>query len=453
MAARPVLRAALPVAIALILLVSIAGQTPAPTTAPTATTSTSAPAPGGGPTLLSPSVIDSSVAGAYRMLIQNLSGNLNNYPSESSVEAQILQMFLELNSTTAFNSLVSTWGVNNFTFTLNFLAQSGISNATFGEEWIASAQDGGLAYQEYWVGTVSTGVLTGPWETTPSNATYNGGYAYSTNWAGYAYSTPSSATGNISNAWAYTTVAALSAPPQTPINVPYYASVDAFGSVWVGISPTLGGNNGLLQAGYEYDVQGNFHQNYQSWYEYYTPGGQSAISYPGAAIPSPGDSYGIDLIYSGLSVINCVQQWWGGFVCTGPFQVWHTYVCDYTQGACSSATENLPLNFAPLYKTEIVEGVDASGTFFFFYTWSHTMQLPRFGNIHMWGGNFVAGGVTYSDASEVQNNDFTQIGMTQQSGYISTSESYTLANASSPMSGYGYLTISWQSSYYDWNYV
>jgi len=452
MAVRAVVRFLVPVAIALVLLVSITGQGPALTTGPRATAATSL-SPGGGLTLLPPAEIDSSVAGAYQMLIQNLSGNPNNYPSEASVDTKILEMFLTLNSTEAFNSLVSTWGVNNFTFTLNFLAPSGISNATFGEEWIASTQDGGLAYQEYWVGTISTGVLTGPFETTPSTPIYNGGYAYSTNWAGLVYSTPSSSSGNITNAWAYTTVASLSAPPQTPINVPYYATVDAFGSVWVGISPTLGGSNGLLQAGYEYDVQGNFHQNYQSWYEYYTPGGQSAISYPNAAIPQPGDSYGIDLINANFSLIICIQQWWGGFSCSGPLQVWHTYVCDYTQAACSSSSENLPQSFAPVYKSEIVEAVDASGTYFFFFGWSHIMQLPKFGTVHMWGGNFVAGGTTYSDASEVQNNYFTQIGMTQESGYYSTSESFTLANAPSPMSGYGYLSIGWQSSYYDWNYV
>lgn len=452
MTARSVLRVAVPVAIALILCGSIAGPGATGSARPLAI-SASSPSSGSGPTLLPPSEIDSSVAGAYQMLIQNLSGNPNNYPSESSVDAVILHLFLELNSTNAFNSLVSTWGVGNFTFTLNFLVQSGISNATFGEEWIASAQDGGLAYQEYWIGTVSTGVLTGPFETTPTNATYNGGFAYSTNWGGYAYSTPSSTSASITNAWAYTTVVALSAPPQAPINVPYYATVDAFGSVWVGLSPTLGGSNGLLQAGYEYDVQGNFHQNYQSWYEYYTPGGQSAISYPGAAIPRPGDTYGIDLLYSGGNVIICVQQWWGGWSCSGPLQVWDTYVCDYTQGACSSSTENLPMSFAPTYKTEIVEGVDVTGTYLLFYSWSHTMQLPEFENINMWGGNFVAGGVTYSDAAEVQNNDFTQISMTQESGYVSTSEAFTLGNAPSPMSGFGYLTVSWQNSYYDWNYV
>ncbi len=449
--ARSVLRVAVALGVVTLLFWSIGGQgIPAPAGAQA--TASSSPPSASGPTLLPPGEINSSVAGAYQMLIQNLSGNPNNYPSEASVDSSILGMFLELNATDAFNSLVSTWGVDNFTFTLNYLVQSGISNATFGEQWVASGQDGGLAYQEYWVGTVSTGTLTGPFETTPTNATYNGGYAYSTNWAGLAYSTPSSSS-SITNAWAYTTVASLFNPPQSPANVPYYAQVDAFGSVWVGVSPTLGGSNGLLQAGYEYDVQGNFHQNYQAWYEYYTPGGQNAISYPGAAIPKPGDAYGIDLLYSGWNVIICNQNWWGAWSCSGPFQVWNTYVCDYTQGACSSSTENVPINFAPIYKTEIVEAVTTGGSYLIFFSWSHIMQIPEFGNIHMWGGNFIAGGVTYSDASEVQNNDFTQITMTQSSGSVSTSEAFTLANAPSPMSGFGYLTVAWQNSNYDWNYV
>lgn len=267
----------------------------------------------------------------------NASAHVSAWISQTCIDTDMWSIYTTVNSSSTFQSLVSTWGSLNATLEVQYGNQTGIQNATFAVAWSAISGAVNTSYETVWTGDIGSGAAPaqGPLAPCPgvsqvlgpvswsSPVTYRG-TQQQTLYAGWDWY-PLGHT--ISQSYFVSNVPNLQYP-STSIkkNIPQGTQIDASTSQWDGVCDAFICGHSIVQTGWAEDVNNptlphNWYTPYVAWWEVFGTSHGTSASPPYAAI-SP--LYGLTLlstapgdhVYEGLNMLSSGswgELWWLGF--------------------------------------------------------------------------------------------------------------------------------------------
>ncbi len=416
-------------AILVSLLMVTCGTAAAPRSSPISTSGLRAgavaPSPG---SLLSLGDVTTGLASTYSQLAR-AGIDVSRFSSTQTVANEVYQSFQHLSTDSAFVTSLGSFGSAAFNLGFSFNNQSGVDRAYFEYNWQSATNSS----TTYWELNIETGQVSGP-VTQSSPLVYNSvmsGLTYSTFWAGYEYWSVSPQY-PLGGNQADEVVPTISQPSQKPINVPSGVSIDAWGSVWVGVAGGTYGTSDLLQTGFDTDATHPSNANYNLWYEFF-PSPQ--VNYPNSPVTKPGDNLweSITVQSSGLWYLDVYdkQKGAGSSVLLNEGS-WRPYYAEFITEAQSSGqtVQQLPMFTTP---------VNYYDSMFCSYTFSNCWNA---------GGSGLDYNVYQNYQAHTYTSGWGDCGW--QCAFWNNTNQYFSTGCGGMYGGCGFPGVSWTGSAYDY---